>query len=77
MEDSVRERIARLEQIAEHQAQKINDQNKMIEKMSGKIDSMYDILSQGRGGWKVILAVAGVTAFVTTTVLNLLPFLPR
>lgn len=73
MAETDRERIIRLEMIVEHQSQ-------TLEKMAIKVDKMHDILSQGKGGWKVILAVASISTFLTTTLIKIFPIissLPR
>jgi hypothetical protein len=75
MPETDRERIIRLEMIVEHQNQMIEQQNKMIEKMSSKLDKVHDILSQTKGGWRTLLAVASVTAFLTSFIWKAVPFL--
>lgn len=62
------ERIAKLEIQVDHL-------NSTIDKMAAKIDRMHDLMNQTKGGWFVLVAIAGASSFVTGIAMKFIPYL--
>jgi hypothetical protein len=49
---------------------------KQVEAMAKDMKSLLTLLDQTKGGWQVIVAVAGMTSAITVLAIKLLPFWP-
>lgn len=50
----------RLEAQVEHLTQKVDSMEKNVKAMEENVQAMRDLMEQGKGGWRVLVWVAGV-----------------
>lgn len=67
--------ITQVNQLERTVNEKINKMETSINKQSEKIDSVLDILSQSKGGWKVLVIVGTVLMAIGTAVGWLLSYI--
>lgn len=49
---------------------------RQVEDMASDLKAMRTMMDNATGGWRVIVAVAGITSAVTALAIKLLPFWP-
>ena len=67
--------LGRLEGEMQAAHREIGDMKKVVDEVRGEIRAIRETLSEARGGWKTLLAVAGVAGAAGAGLSKLLPFL--